>query len=301
MKQSRKIKTLTEYHRLRGFGEPVHPLISVTDLETVSPEHNLSGVMVDFYSVCIKRSSNIKLKYGQQEYDFDSGVMFFMSPDQVFSLTSSGETPAQSGWLLLIHPDFFWNTSLAKTIKQYEFFNYSVNEALFLSEKEEKTINDIIENIRQEYLGNLDKFSKQIIISHIETLLNYAERYYNRQFITREKSNHQILEQLENLLTGYFNSGDLILKGLPTVQYVAEELHLSPSYLGSLLRTLTGQNTQQHIHNKLIEKAKEKLTTTNLSISEIAYELGFEHSQSFSKLFKRKTNISPLDFRQSFN
>jgi len=302
MKQSKKIKTITEYHRLRGFGQPSHPLISVVDLETVPPEHHLTGVTVDFYSVCIKRSSNIMLKYGQQEYDFDSGVMFFMAPNQVFNLISStSETPKQSGWLLLIHPDFFWNTSLAKTIKQYEFFDYSVNEALFLSEREEKTINGIIENIRQEYHSNIDTFSKQIIISHIETLLSYSQRFYNRQFITREKASHQILEQLETLLNDYFNSNDLILKGLPTVQYVAEQLHVSSSYLGSLLRALTGQNTQQHIHEKLIAKAKEKLSTTELSISEIAFALGFEHSQSFSKLFKSKTNTSPIDFRRSFN
>jgi len=302
MKQSRKIKTISEYHRLRSFPEPAHPLISVVNLETVSPEHSVAGVVIDFYSVCIKRSSNIKLKYGQQEYDFDSGVMFFMSPNQVFSLYANGkETPTQSGWLLLIHPDFFWHTALAKRIKQYDFFNYSVNEALFLSEKEEATINGIIENIQQEYHSNIDKFSKQIIISHIETLLNYSERFYNRQFITREKANHQILERLEKLLTDYFNSDDLISKGLPTVQYVAEKLNVSPSYLGSLLRTLTGQNTQQHIHDKLIEKAKEKLSTTNLTVREVAYALGFEHSQSFSKLFKTKTNVSPLEFRQSFN
>ncbi len=302
MKQGNRIKTITEYHRLRGFGQPSHPLISVVDLGIITPEHHLTGVMVDFYSICIKRSSHITLRYGQQDYDFDSGVMFFMAPNQVFNLISStSETPKQSGWLLLIHPDFFWNTSLAKTIKLYDFFDYSVNEALFLSEKEEKTINGIIENVRKEYDSNIDTFSKQIIISHIETLLSYSERFYNRQFITREKANHRILEQLETLLNDYFNSDDLVLKGLPTVHYVAEQLHVSSSYLGSLLRTLTGQNTQQHIHEKLIAKAKEKLSTTELSISEIAFALGFEHSQSFSKLFKSKTHISPVDFRRSFN
>ena len=203
--------------------------------------------------------------------------------------------------MLLIHPDFLWNTPLARGIKQYGFFDYSVNEALFLSEKEEKTLDGILANIRQEYHSNIDKFSKQIIISHIEALLNYAERFYNRQFITREKTNHQILARLEKLLSDYFNSDDVISRGLPTVQYVAEKLNVSAGYLGSLLRVLTGQNTQQHIHERLIEKAKEKLATTNLSVSEIAYELGFEHSQSFSKLFKAKTKLSPLAFRQSFN
>ncbi|NGM65088.1 helix-turn-helix domain-containing protein, partial [Sphingobacterium sp. SGR-19] len=162
-------------------------------------------------------------------------------------------------------------------------------------------LNSIIQNIRQEYHSNIDKFSKQIIISHVETLLSYSERFYSRQFITREKANHQILERLEKLLIDYFNSDDLTMRALPSVQYVSEELNVSASYLSSLLREVTGQNTQQHIHDKLIEKAKEKLSTTNLSISEIAYDLGFEHSQSFSKLFKTKTNVSPLRFRQSFN
>jgi AraC family transcriptional activator of pobA len=201
----------------------------------------------------------------------------------------------------MIHPDFLWNTSLAKNIKQYEYFDYSVNEALFLSEKEETTINNIVENIKQEYHSNIDKFSKQIIITHLENLLSYAERFYNRQFITREKSNHQILERLDKLLTDYFNSEDLITKGLPTVQYISDNLNISPSYLLTLLKTLTGQTSQQHIHDKLIDKAKEKLSTTDKTISEIAYELGFEHLQSFSKLFKTKTKLSPLEFRQSFN
>lgn len=302
MKHYKKVSTLSEYHRLRDFPVPSHPLISLVDLATVSPEHSVKEVVINFYSICIKRSTNIQLKYGQQVYDFDSGVMFFMSPNQVFSLSANDhEMPTQSGWLLLIHPDFFWNTSLAKQIEQYDFFDYSVNEALFLSQKEEAIIYGIIENIRQEYHSNIDKFSKQIIIAQIETLLKYADRFYNRQFITREKSHHQILESLEELLTNYFKNKSLIAKGLPTVQYIARELNISSGYLGSLLRTLTGQNTQQHIHNKLIEKAKEKLSTTNLSISEIAYELGFEHSQSFSKIFRTKTNISPSGFRKSFN
>jgi AraC-like DNA-binding protein len=172
---------------------------------------------------------------------------------------------------------------------------------LFLSEKEEDTLADILQHIRQECQQNIDTFSKGIIVSHIETLLRYADRFYHRQFITREKDNHQILERVEHLLNDYFNNDNLISKGLPTVAYIAQALNLSPKYLSSLLKVLTGQNTQQHIHEKLIEKAKEKLSTTSLSVSEIAYELGFEHLQSFSKLFKTKTKQSPLAFRASFN
>jgi AraC-like DNA-binding protein len=279
----------------------------VINVETAKHLHidEPMNLVLDFYMIALKRNFNdkgsVKIKYGQQPYDFDEGTMSFLSPNQVFSIALGEEELKQSGWVLLIHPDFFWHTPLAKTIKRYEFFDYSVNEALFLSEKEEKALNGIVENIRQEYHSNIDKFSKQIIISHIETLLNYSERFYNRQFITREKANHQFLERLEKLLADYFNSDDLISKGLPTVQYIADTLNVSPSYLSSLLKVLTGQSTQQHIHNKLIEKAKEKLSTTSLSVSEIAYGLGFEHPQSFSKLFKSKTHQSPIEFRQSFN
>nr|WP_262917401.1 helix-turn-helix domain-containing protein [Zunongwangia pacifica] len=279
--------------------QPEHPLISVVSVGNAKHSED-SSLVLDCYSISIKRGLKGKLKYGQQEYDFGSGVMFFISPNQVFNVEAN-DYSNQSGWVLLIHPDFLWNTTLAKTIKQFEFFKYSVNEALFLSEKEENTMNGIIENIQKEYHSNIDKFSKQIIISQIETLLSYSERFYNRQFITREKANHQILERLEKLLTDYFNNDDLISKGLPTVQFIAKQLNVSPSYLGSLLRVLTGQSTQQHIHHKLIEKAKERLSTSDLSISEIAYELGFEHSQSFSKLFKAKTNLSPSAYRESFN
>ena len=159
----------------------------------------------------------------------------------------------------------------------------------------------MMQNMEQEYRSNIDKFSQDIIIAQLELLLNYADRFYHRQFITRKITNHKILNRLEEMLTAYFNSGALAKQGLPTVQYIAGELNVSPGYLSGLLKTLTGQSTQQHIHDKLIEKAKEKLSTTGLSVSEIAYGLGFEHPQSFSKLFKTKTNLSPLEFRQSFN
>ena len=300
-----RIKSITQFHRSVHLPPPEHPLISVVDYAQVAvarKDNPPEASVFDYYSVSIKRGLSGKMRYGQQEYDFDEGVMYFLAPGQVLQASVENNPGAKpSGWILLIHPDFLWNTPLAKTIKQYEYFDYAVHEALFLSEKEEATINNIIQNIKQEYHSNIDKFSQSIIISQIETLLNYAERFYHRQFITRKITNHQILGRLEKLLADYFKSDDLIMKGLPTVQYVADALNVSPNYLSGLLKVLTGQSTQQHIHDKLIEKAKEKLSTTNLSVSEIAYELGFEHPQSFSKLFKTKTNLSPLEFRQSFN
>lgn len=301
-----RIKTISEFHRLRGLPKPEHPLISVVDYASIKRPTDIGEVswIFDFYQISIKRGFDGKMKYGQQEYEFNynEGIMFFISPNQVFGIeVEPNKNEKKSGFMLLIHPDFLWNTPLAKTIKQYEYFDYSVNEALFLSEKEEVMINGIITQIQQEYHSNIDKFSKQIIISQIETLLNYSERFYHRQFITREKSNHQILGRIEKLLMDYFNGDDLISKGLPTVQFIAEKLNVSPKYLSSLLKVLTGQTAQQHIHEKLIEKAKEKLSTTDLSVSEIAYELGFEHPQSFSKLFKSKVGQSPLEFRIAFN
>ncbi|WP_428657274.1 helix-turn-helix domain-containing protein [Runella sp.] len=303
-RQPQRIKTISEFHQFRGLPRPEHPLISVVDYSAIkhSPDSGTTSWFLDFYSISIKRNANAKIKYGQQEYDFDEGIMFFMAPGQVFSVeVDKNFPPKHSGWMLLIHPDFLWNTSLAKTIRHYEYFDYSVNEALFLSEKEEITLGGIMENIQQEYHSNIDRFSQDLIIAQLELLLKYSERFYQRQFITRKISNHKILDRLEAILTDYFNSNALIDKGLPTVQSIAESLNVSTGYLSSLLKVLTGQSTQQHIHNKLIEKAKEKLSVTDLSVSEIAYELGFEHPQSFSKLFKTKTNFSPLEFRQSFN
>jgi len=299
-----RIKSISEFHQLRGLPKPEHPLISVINLESVmsTSVDEPQRLVFDFYSISLKRNCNMKFRYGQQQYDFDEGVMFFMAPNQVFGIEhNNDETSKRTGWMMLIHPDFLWNTPLAKTIKQYEYFNYSVNEALFLSEKEEETIIGLMKNIQHEYHSNIDKFSQDIIISQIEVLLNYSQRFYHRQFITRKISNHNILNRLEDILTEYFNSDDLTGKGLPTVQFIAESLNVSPNYLSGLLKVLTGRSTQQHIHDKLIEKAKEKLSTTDLSVSEIGYELGFEHSQSFSKLFKSKTNLSPLEFRRSFN
>jgi AraC-like DNA-binding protein len=301
----KRIKTIDEFHRLRGFSKPEHPLISIVEAQNAShlPTGEAELLALDFYIIALKRVlGKSRLKYGQQDYDFNEGIMSFLSPNQVFSVVpDSREGLKQSGWVLLIHPDFLWNTPLANTIRKYEFFDYSVTEALFLSAKEERTILGIIEAIQSEYQSTIDNFSQDITIAHLETLLRYAERFYHRQFLTRRKANHQILQCLEKLLAAYFDSDDLITKGLPSVHYISGQLNVSVSYLSRLLKTLTGQTTQQHIHDKLIEKAKEKLSTTELSINEIAYGLGFEHSQSFSKLFKTKTKVSPLAFRQSFN
>jgi AraC family transcriptional regulator, transcriptional activator of pobA len=303
-KKVHTFNTIGELHKMCGLPKPEHPLVSLVDyglVEYQTDEKEISWIQ-SFYSIGLKRfMPQGKFRYGQQQYDFDEGLLSFIAPRQLMQLELDNANVKPTGWLLLIHSDFLWKTSLAKGLKQYDYFGYAVNEALFLSEKEEIIITDIMHSIQREYHSNIDKFSQNIIIAQIDLLLNYCERFYQRQFITRKKSSHQILERLENILDDYFSNCNQIESGLPTAQNIASSLNVSPNYLGSLLKTLTGQTTQQHIHNKLIEKAKERLSTTNLSVSEIAYELGFEHPQSFSKLFKTKTNISPLEFRQSFN
>jgi len=302
-----RIKTISEFHHLTGLPRPEHPLISVINMEDVKRS---SGKMpanriLDFYTITLKRNCGSYFKYGQHEYVAQSGVMYFMAPGQVLGLPETGEketkTTDMSGWGLYIHPDFLWNLPLAKKIKKYEYFNYSVNEALWLTEKEETIIINMMQNIQTEYLANIDNFSQDIIISVVETLLNYADRFYHRQFLTRKIENHQILDRLEDLLTNYFNSTDLLTLGLPSVKFIAQKLNISPNYLSSLLKVLSGRNTQQHIQDKMIETAKEKISTTELSVSEISYALGFEHPQSFSRLFKAKTGFSPLAFRHAFN
>ncbi|RYU78215.1 helix-turn-helix domain-containing protein [Hymenobacter persicinus] len=300
----RRFTTISEFHEFRQLPKPQHPLLSVVDVGTVPPLTSAepASLVFDFYCISIKRMRNVHMQYGQHSFDFNEGILSFMAPNQVFSLAvaDKAEDVEKSGWVVYLHPDFLWNTPLAQTIQQYDFWDYSLREGLFLSAKEEEAILSLVFAIQREYASPIDQFSKPIIVSHLESLLQYADRFYHRQFLTREKANHEVLERLETLLQAYFNSPDLPERGLPTVHYVADCLHLSPKYLSNLLRVTTGQNTQQHIHARLIAKAKEKLSTTTRTVSEIAYELGFEHVPSFSKLFKTKTSQSPLEFRASF-
>ncbi len=296
------IKTVSQFHQVRGLPRPQHPLISVVDFADMKrpKEGEPLSIVNSFYTIAIKRDFNGKMRYGQQIFDFDEGIMICIAPGQVYSILSDQEWQ-HKGWMIVIHPDFLWNTPLAQAIKKYEFFSYAVHEALHLSEKEEMIVNGIVQNLEHEYNSNIDRFSKDLIIAQLELLFTYAERFYHRQFITRQISNHQLLERLEAVLAGHFNQEGPDANGVPTVQSVASALNVSPNYLSGVLRVLTGQSTQQHIHDKLIEKAKERLTGTTLTVSEIAYELGFEHSQSFSKLFRQKTNVTPLEYRRSFN
>ena len=296
-----KINSVSELHKLMGIPKPKHPLVSLINYSDVhlSAIENSVKVILNFYMVSIKHNADCKFSYGQNYYDFDEGVLAFMEPGQIASTTQS-ENEQPDGWLLIFHPDLIRNYPIGKTIKNYGFFSYAVNEALHLSESEEAMIEGTFKNIEKEYNHSIDQFSQDVMVSQIELLLNYSNRFYNRQFITRKTASSDLQTKMEILLDEYFESDKIIESGLPTVQFFAEKLNLSSNYLSDMLRVLTGQSTQQHIHNKLIEKAKEALSTTNLSVSEIAYQLGFEHPQSFSKLFKLKTNVSPLEYRASF-
>lgn len=304
MKNTFRFNSLSDFHAFCNLPNPEHPLISLIDYSKVRypvDDTELKWIQ-NFYSIGLKRNVNAKFNYGQQEYDFDSGVLCFVSPLQFLSLEMKpGVEVEPTGYLLLIHPDFLLGTSLAKKIKSYEFFSYQINEALFLSDKEEKIIVELFKNIEKEYQTNIDKFTQELIVAQLELFLIYAERFYERQFFTRKKSSHELLDKFEEVLSQYFENGNLIENGIPSVKTIAEHMNISPNYLGSLLRIHTQQNTQQHIQNKIIDTAKERLSTTNLSVSEIAYELGFEHPQSFSKLFKQKVNQSPGEFRRLFN
>ncbi|WP_347373973.1 helix-turn-helix domain-containing protein [Aequorivita sp. Q41] len=294
------IKNISQLSRILGLAAPLHPLVSLVDYRNVPIEMFPRGkkVSLDFYKISFKPSFTGHIKYGQGYYDFEEGGLAFLKPKQI--VFSPEETESYEGIALYFHPDFIRNYPLGKTINQYGFFSYDVTEALFLSAKEKEIIANLFTSIANELDNNIDNFSQDVLVSQIELLLNYSNRFYNRQFITRKAINHEIVTSLDKLLNSYFEEENSLKDGLPSVKYICTELKLSQRYLSDMLRSLTGLNTQQYIQNAIIERAKEKLSATNLSVSEIAYELGFEHSQSFSKLFKAKTNQSPLEFRQAF-
>ncbi|ACU63119.1 helix-turn-helix domain-containing protein [Chitinophaga pinensis] len=291
-------RSISEFMRDLDLPKPLHPLIALVNYDAEKVGHDLVGhsFMIDFYKISFKRDFSGHIRYGQDYYDFEEGGMAFLAPNQV--VTMSGEESCLDGYILLFHADLIRNYPLGKTIQQYGFFTYAVKEALFLSDKEKKKIDGLFANIADELDNNTDAFSQDVLVSQIELLLNYSNRFYNRQFLTRKAIHHDLITQMNTYLESRFadQSG-----GIPTVPEVAGHLQVSPRYLTDMLRSLTGQSAQQHIHDRLIERAKMILSTTRLTIAEVAYQLGFEHPQSFNKLFKRHTNLAPNVFRKSFN
>lgn len=296
-----KISSIIAMHSFLGLPSPLNPLITLIDhtqLTNIKPHEN-QKLNMDLYNITVKRNFKDQIKYGRNSYDYDKGSMSFVAPNQIIAMANQNETSKNDGWSLVFHPDLIRKYPLGNAIKKYGFFSYEVYEGLHLSEEEEKTINNIIQNIQNEINLRLDHFSQEVIVSNLELLLSYCNRFYNRQFLTRKMATNDLLTKFETLLERYFSENSLL--ELPKVEKMAKELNVSSSYLSDMLRGVTGQSTQQHIHEKLIEKAKEILTTTELSVGEVAFLLGFEYQQSFSKLFKSKTNLTPMEYRQSFN
>lgn len=295
------LESITEIHRMLDIPGPVHPLITL--LDTREEQVNLSRLPVSYVTTLYKISFINKLggkfRYGQGYYDFDEGSMVFTAPNQIVGSTKIYK--GNEGYSLIFHQDFLHGYPLAAKIRQYGFFSYASNEALHLSERERTTVSSIFRIIQEELDSRIDDFSHEVVIAQIELLLSYAKRFYKRQFLTRQAATSDLLQQFEELLNKYFHEQKPMEVGIPTVQYLAEQLNYTPNYLSDMLRSLTGLNVQQHIHEKLIGKSKELLSTTTLTISEVAYQLGFEHSQSFSRLFKSKTQMTPVQFKESLN
>lgn len=290
-----KINTITEYNKLVGI-ETLHPLVSIVDFEKAAPFCYFRA-QLGIYAVFLKDSKCGNMTYGCSTYDYEEGTLVFLAPGQVYGIEDKAEKRQGVGKALIFHPDLIHGTSLGKNIKEYTFFSYEVNEALHLSTRERAIIDDCIEKISYELEHAIDQHSKTLIVSYIELFLNYCKRFYDRQFITRNKVNADILARFEKILDDYFSSESLTEYGSPTVSYCAEKLFISSNYLGDLLKRETGKSALEHIQLKLIELAKEKIFDNGKSISEIAYELGFKYPQHFTRMFKKETGFTPNEYR----
>ncbi|MBW1299029.1 helix-turn-helix domain-containing protein [Aquimarina litoralis] len=306
MKNIVKINSISEVHEFLSLRKPKHPLISVLRLDNKLQDLDIDIENVKYsiglFQISLKENCPFTIaNYGRNSYDYQEGTMVFTAPNQILEFQKEYNPKENNGWTLIFHPDLIRKSELGKKIENYSFFSYASNEALHLSEEERKTITEIVEKIEKEYSSNIDAHSQTLIISNLELLLNYCVRFYDRQFYTRTNLNQDIASQFEQLLKEYYTQEKQLELGIPTVQYCGESMHMSPKYLSDLLRKETGQSTQDHIHQYIIEKAKNRLLNSNESASEIAYALGFEYPQYFSKIFKKKTTMSPNEFRQSLN
>lgn len=293
-----RLKTVAHVHRFFGVGKPVHPLISISWHQS-GQSYDFGDVRVtsELYNISMKGNMRGAFTYGRNSYDFEEGTLVFTAPGQVVSFGDAGFELDDSGWSLIFHPDLIRKSALGRTMRDYSFFDYAVHEALHVSEKENTVLTDLVRKIEIELQENIDKHSQDLIIVMLETILKYCRRYYDRQFLTRTNVNKDLLVQFEAYLDHYFSSDELITRGVPTVSQCGEALHMSGSYLSDLLKLETGNSALAHIHAYVIEKAKTLLLNTDDSIGEVAYRLGFQYQQYFSKLFKAKTGISPSNYR----
>ncbi|MEX6689901.1 helix-turn-helix transcriptional regulator [Danxiaibacter flavus] len=294
MDDVKNFSTIKEYNAFNN-NETLHPLVSVVNLEKANPRQH-RRLRYEFYTIFLKKIHCGDLRYGLGNYDYEEGTLIFLAPGQVIGQNST-EYYQPQGTALVFHPDLITGTSLGKNISDYHFFSYAVNEALHLSEQERKIILDCFSKIEYELQHSVDKHSKKLIASNIELFLNYCERFYDRQFITRENANKGILAKFEDLLNAYFSSNKPAEIGLPSVAYCADELHLSANYFGDLIKKETGRSAQEYIQNKIIDVAKNKIFDGEKTINEIAFELGFKYPQHFSRLFKNRVGYTPNEYR----
>lgn len=290
------IETVAEYNDMLGV-ETLHPLVSVIDLQKARPMRHLRHTF-SFYVVFLKDEKNCELLYGRQKYDYRKGSVVCLAPGQVIGIEDTGEEFRPKGWALCFHPDIIHGTSLGRNMKEYSFFSYEVNEALHMSEKEKATVKNCFAEIAAELDNTIDRHSRSIIAANIEVLLNNCMRFYDRQFVTREPVNRDVLARFEKLLDDYFDSDKPRRIGLPSVAYCADQLHFSPNYFGDLIKKETGKTAQEYIQNKIIDLAKEMLLGTAKTVSQIAYDLGFQYSQHFNRIFKKNVGYTPNEYRR---
>ncbi len=289
------IETITEYNDMLGV-ETLHPEVSMIDLSKARPMHHMRHTF-SFYAIFLKDEKNCDLIYGRKRYDYQKGTVVCLAPGQVIGIEDTGEEFQPHGYALCFHPDLIRGTHLGRHIGEYSFFSYEVNEALHLSERERTTIVDLLEKIHEELEHAVDRMSRRLLVTGIEMVLDYCLRFYERQFITRQPANHDILTRFETLLNDYFTGDNARQNGLPTVKYCAGELCLSPNYFGDLIKQETGRTASEYIQQKIIEQAKERLLIPATSVSEVSYGLGFQYPQHFSRVFKRATGMTPNEYR----
>lgn len=295
-----RFDTVAEYNALNNH-ETLHPLVSVIDFSKANPRswdgQKTVKIIYGMYCIFLKDFKGCDIKYGRNYYDYQDGTLVFVAPGQLTVVETDGQVYQPKGYALVFHPDLVHGTSLARAMNDYNFFSYNSNEALHLSDRERQIVLDCFSKIEYELQQNIDKHSKKLIASNIELFLNYCDRFYDRQFITRDNVNKGILEKFEELLNGYFSSDKPKNIGLPSVAYCAEELHLSANYFGDLIKRETGKSAKEYIHNKIIDIAKNKSLNTDKTVNEIAYELGFKYPQHFTRLFKNVTGLTPNEYR----
>ncbi len=297
MKKVIEINTVDDYNKMFGF-KTYHPLVSLVDFsktETLLP----AGMPINYnlFVVFFKTGNVCELRYGRNVYDYQDGTLVFLAPGQVLSVADNGQPYKPSGLALFFHPDLLFGTSLSNHMKDYSFFSYDIHEALHLSEQDREIVYESFGKIDFEIKNAVDKHSKRLIVSNIELFLNYCIRFYDRQFIIRDKSNHGVVEKFESVLDAYFNSEKPLIDGIPSVAYFAQELNLSANYFGDLIKRETGKNALEYIHFRMIQVAKEKIFNPDKNLSEIAYEMGFKYPQHFTRFFKQQVGQTPSEYR----